>query len=229
MSDDLSSLIDRRPNAARPLGGQTILLVEDSRFASEAMRLTCLHLGGRIRRADCLQSARRHLMSYRPTAALIDLGLPDGSGLDLIADLARVRPRIGALIAISGSPELRQAALDAGADAFLDKPLTEVGAVRRAILAAQGADPGAATQPALPILPDRLALRDDLIRAVELLDHAPLALSLGYVAQFLGGVAAAAADRPLADAAKALAADDGAAVARAADLLHQRLAQGVVF
>lgn len=77
-SDGLTQI--PRPTATRPLLGMTVLVVEDSRFACDAMRLLCLRSGARIRRADCLQSARRHLALYRPTVTIIDLGLPTARG-----------------------------------------------------------------------------------------------------------------------------------------------------
>jgi CheY-like chemotaxis protein len=119
--------LSRAPTPDRPLLGNTVLIVEDSRFASEALRLMSVRSGARIRRADSLASARRHLRVYRPTAVIIDLGLPDGSGLDLIADLAAQLPRIDVILATSGDEALAEAAHAAGADGFLAKPLTRLG------------------------------------------------------------------------------------------------------
>src|SRR6056297_3089561 len=96
---DLDSLAPQRAaSAQRPLLGMTVLAVEDSRYASEAMRLMCLRSGARIRRADCLRAARRHLSVYRPSVVIVDLGLPDGSGLDLISELSSAIPRVSGLL-----------------------------------------------------------------------------------------------------------------------------------
>lgn len=238
MADDLSDfLATREPTADRPLLGLTVLVVEDSRFACEAMRLLCLRSGARIRRADCLRSARRHLMCYRPTVVIVDLGLPDGSGLDLIAEVAARRPRVPALLATSGDAGGEARAIAAGADAFLPKPIESLSAFQRAILAALPATPkpvapGRASAEEDRVRPDPLALRDDLAHVAELIGGAPEGAALDYLAQFLSGVALSAHDAPLRAAAEALARDrSGGAgkMTRLSGLVQDRLATGAPF
>ena len=93
-----------RPTREQPLAGITALLVEDSRCASEAMRLLALKSGARLRRADSLAAAHRHLSVYRPMLVIVDMGLPDGSGAELIGTLARAEPRVPVLLGTSGDP-----------------------------------------------------------------------------------------------------------------------------
>lgn len=197
------------PTATRPLLGSTILVVEDSRFASEALRLLCLRSGARIRRADCLKSARRHLQVYRPTVVIVDLGLPDGSGAELIADLARATPRVEVLLGTSGDTAMETAAIDAGADGFLPKPIVSLAAFQAAVLGLMPPD----RRPRAPFVlhddeiePDAIALCDDLEHAADLLSAPMENAALGYVAQFLGGVARSADDEALEKAAAELSA-----------------------
>ena len=198
----------RRPSIKRPLLGMTILVVEDSRFASEALRLMCLRSGARIRRADCLKSARRHLQVYRPSAVIIDIGLPDGLGVELIEELSRATPRVGVLLAISGDDSAEKAAMDAGADGFLSKPIDCLGTFQHAILSSLPPD----RQPRSPcpvstevIEPDQVAFQDDMAHMADLLDDHQDGPVLDYVAQFLQGVAKAAEDGQLQAAARDLA------------------------
>jgi len=222
----------RSPTGTRPLLGMTVLVVEDSRFASEALRLMCLRSGARIRRADCLRSARRHLQVYRPSVAIVDLGLPDGSGLDLIEELNRAVPRVGVILAISGDDANAPRARGAGADAFLAKPLESLGVFQHAILSALPVErrpAGPASVSDEVITPDRLAYRDDMTHIANLLDDHQEGPELDYVARFLSGVAKSAADTPLEQAAADLlrARADGAVerakLARLAAMVQDRL------
>lgn len=178
-----------------PLTGHTILLVEDSRFASEALRLMCHYSGGRMRRADTLRAAYRHLAVYRPDAVIIDLGLPDGSGLDLIADLARSNYRPARVIATSGMTELQGQAMRAGADAFLPKPVASLAEFHNMFV--DDAPTAPPCEPAFSLRPDRLALRDDLHMAADLLTGRQTPETLSYTTQFIDSIAVSLQDDDL--------------------------------
>jgi CheY-like chemotaxis protein len=185
-----------------PLQGVTMLVVEDSRFACEALRLMSMRSGARLRRAETLKEARAHLRVYRPDVVIIDLGLPDGRGEGLIRDLAlsSARPRV--LLGTSGNPDGRAEALAAGADGFLDKPLESLArfcdALRKSL-----PDLDTLTVEEDPITPDPLALHDDLAHAARSLDAGPSASA--YATAFLQGVAHHAHDLVLQQAADAAA------------------------
>ncbi|MEO0991298.1 MAG: response regulator [Pseudomonadota bacterium] len=205
--DDLEDFVMRRmPTANRPLLGMTILVVEDSRYACEALRLLCLRSGARIRRADSLRTARKHLMVYSPSVVIVDLGLPDGSGADLIRQLADQTPRVPVILGISGDDGGAAITMDAGANGFLAKPVGALAEFQEAVLAhvpreVRPAGPRPVTSE--EIAPDDLALRDDLTHAAELLSG-PGERPLGYVAQFVSGLARSAKDNKLFDAADSL-------------------------
>ena len=161
-----------------PVRWLTLLAVEDSRFAAEALRLICRKLGLRLRRAEDLRQAEHHLTLYRPDIVLVDLGLPDGRGETLIRQLVRGRRRTDAVLAMSGDPGGREAAMAAGADAFIEKPLESLESFRATLVSVlpEFADrvavaPLRSAPPEPPVAPDRLALRDDLVRAAEVLQQ----------------------------------------------------------
>lgn len=187
------------PTPNHPLSGMTILVVEDSRVASEAIRLLGLKSGARIRRADSLAAAHRHLAVYRPGIVITDIGLPDGSGAEIIAELAGARPLAPVLIGMSGDPGAEEIARNAGADAFLRKPVESLALFQQVILAQMPTDalpPGPRGLPNDVVAPDPVALAQDLRHAAEVLQSgAPGAER--YVAQFLGAVARSAHDRDL--------------------------------
>lgn len=221
------------PTAARPLLGLTVLVVEDSRYACEAMRLLCLRSGARIRRADCIRSARRHLQVYRPSVVVVDMGLPDGNGADLIAELAQAEIEKSVVLATSADDTLEPEAMAAGAQGFLSKPITSLAVFQQMVLAALPADrqpPGLRAIVDEQVSPDQIAYHDDINYAAELLDNLPDDKALDYIAQFLAGVARSVEDDRMEQAARALALKRAAGetatseTAQIAGLIQQRLA-----
>lgn len=208
MTDELADfLMTRPPTAQRPLLGLTVLVVEDSRFACEAMRLLCLRSGARIRRADCLRSAARHLQVYRPTVAIVDLGLPDGSGAELLSEMSMATPRVPVLLGTSGGAEAEALCLRAGADGFLLKPIESLALFQESILAHLPTLARPAGPRVLPddrIVPDQIALRDDLTLIADMLATRTDSTTIDYVAGFLNGIARSSHDMPLEEAAVAL-------------------------
>lgn len=208
---------------ALPLSGLTVLLVEDSRFTSDALRLLCQRSGARMRRAETLVRARAHLRTYRPDVVIVDLGLPDGRGEDLISQLAG---KDCVVLAMSGDPVRRAAALRTGADEFMDKPLPGLAAFQRLILlhlpgrfALVSTDGGRAVA-------DPLALRDDFRHAAEVLAQPDAGDGRRYLMGFLAGLARSTGDVVLAKAARDMAEQGDAGRLRA--VLRARLGQGDV-
>ena len=217
-----------RPTAGQPLLGLSILLVEDSHVAGEAIRVMCLRSGARLRRASSLAAADRHLCTWAPRVVIVDIGLPDGSGLGLIRRLDGAGTRVDALIGLSGDPDMQEAAIAAGADGFLAKPLPSLAALQEGILSClppEARPLGLRALDGTAVPTDDAALVDDLVRAAALLDSPFDALTEDYIARFLAGVAATVGDRELGTAAADnLRTPTPAARARLSGMLGERLA-----
>lgn len=106
--------------------GPLILAVEDNASNAALLRATLLPAGYRLAIADSLAAARAWLAQGRPTLVLLDIGLPDGSGLELAREL-RASPVTAEIPIIVASARVlaadRAAVEEAGCDAFLGKPL----------------------------------------------------------------------------------------------------------
>jgi DNA-binding NarL/FixJ family response regulator len=88
-----------------------------------------------VAHAGSLAEARSHATAVEFDVAVLDLGLSDGNGSDLITELHEANLNVGVLI-LSASLDSRnlERAIEAGADEILDKlasPTEVVGAVRR--------------------------------------------------------------------------------------------------
>lgn len=207
-----------------PLQGVTLLVVEDSKFASDALRLMAQRSGARMRRAGNLADARRHLQLYRPDVVLVDMGLPDGSGASLIAEIVALQTNSPVVLGLSGDPDTRPAAMAVGAAGFVEKPLPGLAAfqalIARHVPRLTGVHPVAEDT---DIAADPLTLREDLDTAARLLAEGPDMPQRRYLARFLGGLARSSGDPALERAARGLIGGDCAALEVLAGLIAQRI------
>ncbi|MFM2366164.1 MAG: hypothetical protein RIR95_772 [Pseudomonadota bacterium] len=188
-----------------PLQGVTVLVVEDSRFACDALRLLCQRNGARLRRAENLATAKAHLRVYVPEVLIIDLGLPDGRGEDLIGQLSQNGNRPGLILATSGQPEGRDSAITAGADGFLEKPIKSLATLVH--LLSGDLTPLGLIDHANDA--DQLALREDMEHAAFSLQQKQTPHLQTYIGGFVLGIATHAGDAPLQAAARVALSPDG--------------------
>jgi len=82
-----------------------------------------------VAQAGSLAEASAQVAKFKFDLVVLDLGLPDGSGADLIADMRRANPQVRVLVlSASLDPAGIEKATRAGADEILDKitPVDEI-------------------------------------------------------------------------------------------------------
>src|SRR3954468_16427798 len=99
-----------------------VLVVEDEAEIRRFVRLALELDGFDVAEADGLKRGLIEAGTRRPDLVILDLGLPDGDGVDLIRDL-RGWSDVPVIVLSARSDETDKiAALDAGADDYLTKP-----------------------------------------------------------------------------------------------------------
>ena len=113
------------------------LIVDDEHDIRELLVLTLGRMGLRTDTAASLAAARTQLAQHSYDLCLTDMRLPDGSGIDLIAEISAHHPNTPtAMITAFGNVEAAVGALKAGAFDFVSKPVDLAvlrGLVKRAL------------------------------------------------------------------------------------------------
>ncbi len=100
-----------------------VLVVDDDEAARFGMRKALQAREHVVLEAPDLRSARFTIEKESPDLVLLDINLPDGSGLDLLKEVAaRPRPPLVIVITAHGSERLAIDAIRAGAYEYLSKP-----------------------------------------------------------------------------------------------------------
>ena len=103
---------------------RSALVIDDERDIRELLVMTLGRMGLRCDTAATLADARAQLARHPYDLCLTDMRLPDGSGMDLIAEISQKHPNTPvAMITAFGNVEAAVEALKAGAFDFVAKPV----------------------------------------------------------------------------------------------------------
>lgn len=98
------------------------LIVEDDRNIRRSVCTALEASGWTVHEAETLRQALAHARSHDYDLVIVDLGLPDGEGDDLIASI-REESQVPIIVLSARSEEQHKVrALDAGADDYVEKP-----------------------------------------------------------------------------------------------------------
>ena len=101
-----------------------VLIVDDDRFVRMALGEALKSWEYDVVEAENLKGARHAFADEEPSIVLLDIDLPDGSGLDVLPEFKASRPET-VVIMITGSVDVPNtiAALRGGAHDFIAKPV----------------------------------------------------------------------------------------------------------
>jgi two-component system KDP operon response regulator KdpE len=152
-----------------------VLVIEDEAPLRRYLRATLQAFGYQVAEAATGDEGRNLLLQQSPDVVLLDLGLPDGDGLDLAREI-RGWSRVPIIVVSArGKEEDKISALDVGADDYLTKPFGsgELLARIRVALRHSAENAGAAIEPVVEVGP----LRMDFASREVFLDGAAIHLS----------------------------------------------------
>ncbi len=101
--------------------GARVLVVDDEPAIVRAVQTNLRRHGFRVETASTAQEALEHAQA-RPDLILLDLGLPDADGLDVIRSIREQTDTPIIVLSARGAEREKVRALDLGADDYLTKP-----------------------------------------------------------------------------------------------------------
>jgi two-component system, OmpR family, KDP operon response regulator KdpE len=99
-----------------------VLVIDDEVQIRRLLRFTLEEASYSMREAETGQMGLSEIAHRRPDAIILDLGLPDIPGIDVLRRLREWSPVPVLILSVFGQEKNKIAALDAGADDYLTKP-----------------------------------------------------------------------------------------------------------
>jgi two-component system KDP operon response regulator KdpE len=101
-----------------------VLVIDDEIQIRRLLRVTLEAAGYRVREADAGLTGINEVTFRRPDAIILDLGLPDLPGLEVLKRLREWSHVPVLILSVRSQDDTKIAALDAGADDYLTKPFS---------------------------------------------------------------------------------------------------------
>lgn len=111
---------EERPDT--PTRGPAVVLIEDERPIRRFLRATLMSQGYRLFEAATGEEGLAEAAAHPPDVVILDLGLPDIDGLEVIRRLREWTAVPIIVLSARGQERDKIAALDAGADDYVSKP-----------------------------------------------------------------------------------------------------------
>jgi two-component system KDP operon response regulator KdpE len=105
------------------VSGQRVLVVDDEQQILRALRTSLRAAGYEVDTAETAEGALAAAAMRPPEAVILDLVLPDGSGTDVARELRTWSSAPVIVLSAVGDESEKVAALDAGADDYVTKPV----------------------------------------------------------------------------------------------------------
>lgn len=102
--------------------GPRILVVDDDQSIRRLLEIALRARGYTVFEADTAKAALDAAPSVRPDVVILDLGLPDREGFEIIPELQHEGPLRILVLSVRDQEEEKIQALEAGADDYLTKP-----------------------------------------------------------------------------------------------------------
>jgi len=99
-----------------------VLVIDDEVQIRRLLRLTLEEAGYAVREAATGQAGQNEVLRHNPDAIILDLGLPDQSGVEVLRRLREWNAVPVLILSVFGQEGSKIAGLDAGADDYLTKP-----------------------------------------------------------------------------------------------------------
>ena len=101
-----------------------VLVIDDEIQIRRLLRLTLEEAGYAVREADSGTAGLSEVRREAPDVVILDLGLPDISGLEVLAGLREQNAIPVLILSVFGQEGSKVSALDSGADDYLTKPFS---------------------------------------------------------------------------------------------------------